>query len=120
MCGRQRIFFLAVLALLLPGCVAPATKSQAVDPELAAREAEKQRELVVIDYRDNLTRIDNIGYVMLRVGVELCGERVRPAFGFSLLSAEDFQGDYYETYRRLNKYSNQAHVVGIADGSPSA
>ena len=57
---------------------------------------------------------------MLRAGVELCGERVRPEFGFTLLSAEDFEGDYYETYRHLNKYGNQAHVYGIAEGSPAA
>ena len=116
----KRVQVLAVLALFLSGCVAPATKQQNVDPELAAREAEKQRELVVVDYQNDLARIHNAAFAMLHAGVALCGERTRPSFGFSMLSAEDFGGDYYETYRRLNKYSNQAHVVGIADGSPAA
>ena len=120
MSGGRRVLILPILAILLSGCVAPTTKQQSVDPELAAREAEKQRELVIVSYQNSLARIHNVAFVILRAGVELCGERVRPAFGFSMLSAEDFVGDYYETYRRLNNNSNLAHVIGIADGSPAA
>jgi len=118
--GGKRLFIVAAIILFMAGCVAPTTKQQNVDPELAAREAEKQRELVVVGYQNDLARIHNAAFVMLHAGVDLCGERIRPTFGFSMLSAEDFGGDYYETYRRLNQYSNQAHVVGIADGSPAA
>ena len=120
MSGGRRVLILPILVILLSGCVAPTTKQQSVDPELAAREAEKQRELVIVSYQNSLARIHNVAFVILRAGVELCGERVRPAFGFSMLSAEDFVGDYYETYRRLNNNSNLAHVIGIADGSPAA
>ena len=40
---------IVVLALFAGGCVAPTTRQQAIDPELAAREAEKQRDLAIDD-----------------------------------------------------------------------
>ena len=80
MSGGRRVLILPILVILLSGCVAPTTKQQSVDPELAAREAEKQRELVIVSYQNSLARIHNVAFVILRAGVELCGERVRPAF----------------------------------------
>ena len=40
MFGGIRSLTIVALALLVGGCVAPTTRQQAIDPELAAREAE--------------------------------------------------------------------------------
>ena len=120
MFGEHRLRTIVVLALLVGGCVAPTTRQQTIDPELAARRAEKQRDLAIADYMTNQARIDNAGFRMLRAGVELCGERLRTAYGFRLLSALDFEGDYYEAYRRLNNDSDQVHVVAVFEDSPAA
>ena len=118
--GGIRSFIIVALALLVSGCVAPTTKQQAIDPELAAREAEKQRDLVVRDYLANLTRIQNIGYQLLLAGKQLCGERLKPMAGFMLSSAMDVEGDYYQTYRRMNRGSDRAHVGIVMENSPAA
>ena len=120
MVGGIRCCAVVALALFVGGCVAPTTRQQAIDPELAAREAEKQRDLVIQDFLENSSRINSLGYRMLLAGTALCGERLKPVAGFTILSAADFEGDYYQSYRRLNRDSDQAHVVALIDGAPAA
>ncbi|MFQ5959249.1 MAG: M48 family metalloprotease [Alphaproteobacteria bacterium] len=118
--SRNRLFVLVGLVLSIAACVAPATQRAPIDPELAAREAEKQRELALKDWIAGQERLRSISYRLMTGAVDMCGERVRPALGLWAWSAAEFSEDYRPIVERLNYHSHDVFLAGVVDGSPAA
>ena len=116
----RKLCALVVLTMLLGACVAPATQRTPIDPELVAREAEKQRELALLDWIAGQERLWSVSYRLLTGAADMCGERVRPVLGLRAWSAAEFSDEYRPIVERLNDYSDDVFLVDVVDGSPAA
>ncbi|MCH9020486.1 MAG: M48 family metalloprotease [Proteobacteria bacterium] len=120
MSGKARFPAVIVMAVMLAGCVAPATQRAPIDPELAAREAEKQQDLAVAEWIGQQNRLARISHRLMTGAVNLCGERVRPMIGVYFLGAPDSDPALQKAFNRYNSHSDEIHIVGVVEGSPAA
>ncbi len=118
--GKGRFPAVIVMAVVLAGCVGPATQRTPIDPELAAREAAKQRDMALEQSVKGQIRLSTISHRLLTGGAGLCGDRVRAFIGVNFLSAPDVGEDFRKAARRYNGGSDDLHVVGVVNGSPAA
>ena len=110
----------AIVGLLLVACVGPTTKPVEVDPALAAREAEKQREIAFREGLRQQGRLWGIAYRLESAAAALCGDHLRPTIGVTMLSALDVAKDFQPTARRVLGDGDGLFVTSVGDGSPAA
>ncbi|MDA0822370.1 MAG: M48 family metallopeptidase [Proteobacteria bacterium] len=90
---------LALFVVLLSACATPQTKAPSVSIIDAEREAEAQRRLVVQRLVGDQTRLMGIAHRLLIAGADLCGQDVRPIYGFAALSSYSFDEELWPAAR---------------------
>jgi len=112
------ISIFATLFFLLGAC-APTTQRVTIDPALAAKEAEKQREIALTEFRKSNRRLFAVSYPILVGGLPFCGDKVTPLVGASVSSVYHFP----ETFRNAAKAafgdSEQLQVAWVVKGTPA-
>ncbi len=106
-----------VIALTLTGCASPQTRSPKVDSASALNEAQKQREMVVEDFVSTNKRLQTVASKVIVEGAELCGDKVKPYFGFSSWNNHAFKDDWKRAAEAKYNLTGQIHVSHVATGS---
>lgn len=118
MMGNKFKSSLALLSVIaLASCVSPQTRTPTVDKDSAYNEAQKQREMVVEDFVSTNKRLQAVASKVIVSGAELCGEKVRPYFGFSTWNDEAFKDDWKRAAQSKYNLTGQLHVSYVAPGS---
>lgn len=102
---------------ILAGCATPQARAPKVDNASALNEAQKQREMVVEDYVTSNKRLQAVAAKVIVSGAELCGEKVKPYFGFSAWNNESFSDDWKRAAESKYNLTGQLHVSHVATGS---
>ncbi len=108
-----------LIALLLTSACAPTTKVPKISDEMAAYEAEKQREMAVVEFVKLQRRLERIGFRILRANASLCGKNRTYSCGFIYLARGIIPKEYREAYRRLFGIKNLPTVLYVIPGSPA-
>jgi len=114
----RMISLFAVLFFLLGAC-APTTQRVVIDPVLAAKEAEKQREIALTESRKNNRRLFVISYPILVGGLSFCGDRVTPLVGASVSSIYHFPEEFHSAAKTVFGDSEQLQIAWVAPGTPA-
>lgn len=101
----------------LIGCATPQTRAPKVDSASALNEAQKQREMVVEDFVSTNRRLQIVASKVIVNSAELCGDKVRPYFGFSAWNNDAFKDDWKRAAEAKYNLTGQIHVSHVAAGS---
>ena len=111
--------FLSCLSVLF-SC-APTTRPPAIQSELVAREAEKQRELAFREYIRQQKRLNAVSFAIFKSNAELCGKKTDYRFGFTALNRDfvsDF-GDFKDIAIRVLCLDEYPTVISVTPNSPA-
>jgi len=114
----RAISFLAVFFLFLGAC-APTTQRVAVDPKLAEKEAEKQREIALTEFRKDKRRLFAVSYPVLVGGKPLCGERIAPQVGASFSSIFHFPEEFRTAAKTVFGDGEELRIALVVPGAPA-
>ena len=114
----MRVVLCAALLILAAGC-APNARFPDIDPELAESEARKQRAAVVEARIGDHARLWNVAFPIATANAELCGERIRPQFGFLSVTLDRFDDPWKDAWRSQLGVGNWPTVMVVAKGSPA-
>jgi len=103
--------------LVISGCATPQSRTPVVDNASTLNEAQKQREMVVEDFVSANRRLQAVASKVIISGAELCGEKVKPYFGFSAWNNEHFKDDWKRAAESKYNLSGQIHVSHVGPGS---
>ncbi len=103
--------------LTLTGCATPQSRTPEVSGENALNEAQIQREMVVEDFVSSNRRLQAVASTVMLSGAELCGEKVKPYFGFSAWNNESFKDDWKRAAESKYNLTGQIHVAHVGHGS---
>ncbi len=103
--------------LALTSCATPQSRTPVVDKASTLNEAQKQREMVVEDFVSSNRRLQAVASKVIISGAELCGEKVKPYFGFSAWNNEHFKDDWKRAAESKYNLSGQIHVSHVGPGS---
>lgn len=111
-----------ISAFTLAGCATPQSRMPTVDKSNAANEAQLQREMVVEDFVNTNRRLQVVASKVIVSGAELCGEKVKPYFGFSAWNDENFKDDWKRAAQSKYNLTGQIHVshVGVSSAADLA
>lgn len=109
--------FLLLGILAVTGCATPQSRTPTVDKASALNEAQKQREMVVEDFVTTNKRLQAVASRVIVSGAELCGEKVKPYFGFSTWNDDNFKDDWKRAAQSKYRLSGQLQVAYVATGS---
>lgn len=115
---RARPFIcIAVGAVFVVGCVAPATQMGSVSQLELRNEQLRQQELVITSQLQEQQRVENIGWPLLRAALPLCGPGATALrSGVQLANVYTFNKEYQPAARALG-FTDTATIVGITKGS---
>ena len=113
-------FWLIILIFLLlgPAC-APTTRVPQISEEIAAQEAEKQRELAVLEFVKLYKRLQRVGFRILQANAPLCGKKIRYDWGFIYLTQESISKNYRQAYMHLYGIREYPTVLYVIPTSPA-
>jgi hypothetical protein len=118
MLQKKSMVMVAMLtAIALTGCVSPQSRTPTVNKESALNEAQKQREMVVEDYISSNKKLQAVASKVIVSGAEMCGEKVKPYFGFSTWNDDAFKDDWKRAAQSKYNLTGQLHVSYVAPGS---
>lgn len=118
MLQKKSMVMVAMLtAIALTGCVSPQSRTPTVNKESALNEAQKQREMVVEDYISSNRKLQSVASKVIVSGAEMCGEKVKPYFGFSTWNDDAFKDDWKRAAQSKYNLTGQLHVSYVAPGS---
>ncbi len=103
--------------LVLTGCATPQSRTPIIDNANTLNEAQKQREMVVEDYVSSNRRLQAVASKVIVSGAELCGDKVKPYFGFSAWNNENFKDDWKRAAESKYNLTGQIHVSHVGLGS---
>ena len=86
-----------ILAIILVGCVSPATQRVAVDPDRLAEEAERQRLIALESMLFDQLRMHRVAFPLLEAASSFAGRRVRPYLGIYYVNRYSFSLRFSET-----------------------
>lgn len=105
------------MAMQLSAC-APTTQSPNVTNEMAANEAQIQREMAVKEIMKYTQRLQNVARPIMMANAELCPDSVGTYKGFiTATAAEIAPREYKETYARLYGVEERPTVVLLVEKS---
>ena len=115
--GFTPLVSLLSIALLATGC---ATQLRQPRPSSAnvAEEREAQRAVALRSFLEREARITRIASRLAVAGADLCGDDVRPVFGFLAVSAAEIPEDYRPAAGRLG-LSEQVRAWTVVEGLPA-
>jgi hypothetical protein len=118
MINHKLITVIAILCVTaLAGCVSPQSRTPTVDKASAENEAQKQREMVVEDFVSTNKRLQAVASKVIISGAEMCGEKVRPYFGFSTWNDDAFKDDWKRAAQAKYHLSGQLQVAYVSPGA---
>jgi len=103
--------------LALTGCATPQSRTPTVDNANTLNEAQIQREMVVEDFVSSNRRLQSVASKVIISGAGLCGEKVKPYFGFSAWNNENFKDDWKRAAESKYNLTGQIHVSHVGHGS---
>ncbi len=109
----------AALCLAAAGCAAPRSQCPAVDADLSASEAQKQREFVLQDSLDAQLRLTGVALPLLVAATPFCPDSRRAFIGLAALNAASFEGDYHAAAVKLLGADDRLQVRAVHPGSPA-
>jgi beta-barrel assembly-enhancing protease len=116
----QKNSSIAILSLLLLGCVAPQTRSPIVTSENAKIEAQKQQQLVVEDHVKNYRRLQNVASKIMTKGTALCADNKAPYYGFNAWNMDSFDAKWKEVAKQHYQLDEHMLLINISPDSPAA
>ena len=118
---RYTVWFLLglLLVIILSGCASPKTRYATVDPGLAEAEAHKQKQLAFSDLWAERTRLNNVGFDILRAGAPLCSNRLLPETGIVADSLTNYDDDMRDIARDVLQLEDPVTVTQVISGSPA-
>jgi hypothetical protein len=108
---------LLAAAMALAGCATPQSRTPTVDNASTLNEAQKQREMVVEDYVNTNRRLQAVASRVVVSGADMCGEKVRPYFGFTTWNDDAFKDDWKRAAQSKYNLSGQLQIAYVAPGS---
>lgn len=108
---------LLATSVLTTGC---ATQLRQPRPSQAdvAEEREAQRAVALRSFLDREARVARVGSRLSVAGADLCGDQVRPEFGFLAVSAGEIPDEYRPAAGRVG-LSEQARAWTVVEGLPA-
>ena len=113
----RAIVFLATIFFLLSAC-APTTQRVSVDPKLAAKEAEKQREIALSEFHKDKRRLFYVSYPLLIGGHSLCEDKVSPQIGASFSSIQNYPEEFRSAAKTVFGETEEFRISLVAPNSP--
>jgi hypothetical protein len=110
-----------ILAVVVLGaCATTSTKRVQVDPALAAREAEVQKEMYVKTQLRDQKRVQAIAYPMLVNGAPICDKRTRPGSGFVFGNKHTWPKDFQDAAVSAFGVGEELQVLSVTPESPAS
>ena len=106
-----------VLAAVV-GCV-PTSQFPTIDDSLAEAEASRQRIEAVQSITLNKARLADVSLPILANNTELCGDNIKPFYGFNHLKLGDVDEEWRPAYRSLLGVSKTETIINVVKGSPA-
>lgn len=103
--------------LVFAACAGPQTRMPAVDSAAIAKEAREQKKLALQGWFEQDMRVQRIAYRLLTAGTELCGQKVGPIAGFSLLNRHDFPSEWLAAAEELYGVGDRPQIATVVPGS---
>lgn len=116
---RRLVLVLTLCSLCLMCACAPVTKKPAVSPQLAAREADKQRFLFIEEHTRLGEKLLNVAWPLLEANTPLCAPRNSWKTGIRVASLDLVERDWQQAYHQLG-IREQLTVYMVAAGSNAA
>lgn len=115
---RKALAWAVLLSALLAAC-APTTRRPDLDPALAKREADFQRQFVVRNDLDTLARLLKVDFTLRQAATPLCGQRLLPAFGLLVSCAADESRTWRPAYAEVLGSEDELVIYSVVPGSPA-
>ncbi len=106
--------------MLLVSACGTTTKMPEVSPELAAQEAQKEKEDAVAELMKNQLRLNAVAYRIEVANAQLCGDTVAPRTGIMVLDQEVVPKEFREAFASLYGVADRPTVVAFVPGSVGA
>ncbi len=107
------------LSILLAAC-STTTKLPKVDSKLAEAEAEKQRQLVVLQFVADQRQLHQVAYPILRGNVGLCGDNINRRTGLMISNLYQFPEIFQNAAFKVTGLDDDLMVIAVAKASPAA
>lgn len=119
--GREmkKYKLIALIFFLIASACGPTTRVPKISEEIAAQEAEKQRELAVLEFVKLYKRLQRIGFRILQANAPLCGKKIRYDWGLVYLSQASISKNYRQAYVNLFGIKNYPTVLYVIPASPA-
>ena len=110
----------ALAAAVLLGACSPQVNTPKLDTGAVDAEAKIQRELVVRSSAELMDRMYRVAWNIRAKNVDLCGDRVSQALGFTLLSLDDYKkAEQREAVKSVLSVHSRPTVYLIGPGGPA-
>ena len=110
---------IAICAVVIVTACAPTSKYPEIDAALAEEEAHRQRLQTVEAYVNNVNRLADVSYPILKENTLFCGELVKAYRGIVPFTLDVAERDWRGAYRERFGITNAISVLGVTDGSPA-
>ncbi|MEM7650937.1 MAG: M48 family metallopeptidase [Pseudomonadota bacterium] len=117
---KKSALHLAALSTLLLVSCAPTSQTPVVSNEMAAQEAELQRELAVKENMKYARRLENVAAPILMANAPLCGDLVTTYIGAEFLTKDAVSKDYQNTMANLYGVGTRPTITMIGKKTPAA
>ena len=108
------------LAALVVGCAQPSLKHIEIDPAVAAREAELQRQMFARAYIRDWMRLSRVAHRVGAGAVAFCGESVGWSIGIFPLNSPMLDGEFKRPITTVFDLGTALTVLDVTPGSPAA
>jgi membrane-associated protease RseP (regulator of RpoE activity) len=115
---KKHIPLMTAMAFLV--ACAPTTRLPNVNSEMAAAEAEKQRQLVVKQFVADQRQLHQVAYPILRGNVSLCGGDINRRTGLMISNLYQFPESYRDAAYEVTGLGEELMVIAVAKPSPAA
>ncbi len=114
-----RYLLFAALATI-SACAAPTLKQFEIDPALAAAEERKQREIALRSQITERLKLNRVAWWVEHGAAPLCGEKVKPSFGFVALNTNHIDARYRAAANSVFGLTEWAKAIDVVPGSLAA
>ena len=114
----ERIVTALIVAAFIAGC-APTSQLPTVDEGLARAEAHKQRMEATAAHVENLRRLHDVSFHILKSNVELCGKKVRHFGGYAGFTLDQMDKEWRDSMRLQFGVGNRVTIFGVGRDSPA-
>lgn len=111
--------FILIFSAVIASC-APTTQFPDVNKDLAAREAEIQREITLKERHKYFTRLQDVSAPIFLANAEICPEnKVKPFYGFHISSTDAVGKEFEAAARKVHGLNNRATIYHISPKTPA-